>query len=501
MYHPTPSVEEERLLLFWGKTGNTVEQYHPALYHMLDVGHVAQHLLSERATARWRRVLAHALNANSDTLGNWLPWIVGLHDIGKISVPFQAQNAAQQQRLAAVGVPFGRYAPEHRALRHTIMGCMGSADWAKELPYGWRTAFLAMVAGHHGRYQAIESSHRTLIRTLAEPLEWATWRQAARDVLRHHLLRGEMPAWPQPDNVSAAIAALTGFVILCDWLGSDAEYFQPQPRLTLPEYLLHSHAQAGKRVAKAGFFISTLSSAPTTFAGLFGWSPRSLQQAVDGVPDELLAKPTLTIIEAPTGEGKTEAALTLARRVAAHQGSEELYVALPTTATSNAMFQRLQEHLQLRLHLPGELVQLVHGQAFLVRDDLSVRPLDNGDGEPHPALAWFEPKKKALLAPFGVGTIDQAELAALNVRHNALRLLGLAGKVVILDEVHAYDMYMTTIIARMLTWLAALGSSVILLSATLPAARRRQLINAYLGESDLAGDRWRRRTLHCHTGS
>ncbi len=485
MNYPGLSVEEERLLLFWGKTSNTVEKYHPALYHMFDVGHVAQHLLSARATPRWRRALAHALNANSDTLGNWLPWIVALHDIGKISVPFQAQNAAQQQRLAAVGVPFGRYAPEHRALRHTLMGCIGSADWAMELPYGWRTAFLAMVAGHHGRYQAVESEHRELSRALAEPPEWTAWRGGARDVLRRHLLRGEMPAWPEPDNVSAAIAALNGFVILCDWLGSDSDYFEPRPTMALPEYVLHSREQAEKRVEKAGFFVSTVSRAPTTFGGLFGWPPRSLQLAVDTIPDALLTQPTLTIIEAPTGEGKTEAALTLARRIAAHQGSDELYVALPTTATSNAMYLRLQEHLQMRLQLPSELIQLVHGQAFLVRDDLSIKPLDNGDGQPHPALNWFEPKKKALLAPFGVGTVDQAELAALNVRHNALRLIGLAGKVVILDEVHAYDTYMTTIIARMLTWLAALGSSVILLSATLPAARRRQLLNAYLDESIL----------------
>ena len=486
-YKLPPNFDEPnlRLLRLWGKTTADPELFHPAIFHMLDVGHVAQHLLSQRATPRWRRVLARALNVDADMLGDWLPWIVALHDIGKISVPFQAQNAGQRARLAAEGVPFGRYGAEHKALHHTLMGCIGSNEWAKGLPYGWRTAFLAMVAGHHGRYQAVESPHRALVQTLAEPPEWAAWREAARDVLRRRLLRGEMPEWPEPNNVSAAIAALNGFVILCDWLGSDSDYFEPHSHTALPAYLLHSQEQAEKRVEKAGFFVAAVSRAPTTFAGLFGWSPRPLQEAVDRIPDDLLTRPTLTIIEAPTGEGKTEAALTLARRIAAHQGSDELYVALPTTATSNAMYQRLQEHVRDRLHLPLELIQLVHGQAFLVKDDLSIKPLDNGDSEPHPALTWFEPKKKALLAPFGVGTVDQAELAALNVRHNALRLIGLAGKVVILDEVHAYDTYMTTIIARMLTWLAALGSSVILLSATLPAARRRQLLSAYIGAPEL----------------
>jgi len=103
----------------------------------------------------------------------------------------------------------------------------------------------------------------------------------------------------------------------------------------------------------------------------------------------------------------------------------------------------------------------------------------NGDAEEHPMLSWFGPLKKALLAPFGVGTIDQAELAVLNVRHVALRCAGLAGKVVILDEVHAYDTYMTTIVERLLTWLHALGASVIVLSATLPISRRQALAEAW----------------------
>lgn len=474
---------EARLLRLWGKTTADATIFHPALYHMLDVGHVAQHLLSERATPRWRWVLARALNADADTLGDWLPWIVALHDIGKISVPFQAQNAAQRLRLQAEGVTFGRYAAEHKPLHHTLMGRIAGEEWADAWPAGWREAFLAMVAGHHGVYQAVTTQQYRLAASLQEPPLWAVWREHAGEILRGQLLRGQPPTWPQLENVSAAIAALNGFVILCDWLGSDSDYFKPHPHTFILEYESISHEKAGERVEAAGFFVPSVSRAPTSFSGLFGWKPRPLQEAIDAIPGALLTQPTLTIIEAPTGEGKTEAALTLARRIAAHQGSDELYVALPTTATSNAMYKRLQEHLHDRLHLPSELIQLVHGQAFLVKDDLSIKPLDNGDGQPHPALTWFEPKKKALLAPFGVGTVDQAELSALNVRHNALRLIGLAGKVVILDEVHAYDTYMTTIIARMLAWLAALGSSVILLSATLPTARRRQLLDAYVGKA------------------
>ncbi|HUZ85234.1 MAG TPA: CRISPR-associated helicase Cas3', partial [Gaiellales bacterium] len=172
----------------------------------------------------------------------------------------------------------------------------------------------------------------------------------------------------------------------------------------------------------------------------------------------------------------------LARRLAALSGSDELYFALPTQATSNQMFGRVHQFLNASDASPVP-VKLVHGQALLFADDIAEHPYGDGADAESPAAAvpaWFAPKKRALVAPYGVGTIDQAELAVLNARHYMLRLFGLAGKVVILDEVHAYDAYMSTIIEHALWWLAALGTSVILLSATLPTRRHRQLANAFL---------------------
>ena len=275
--------------------------------------------------------------------------------------------------------------------------------------------------------------------------------------------------------------ALTGFTILCDWLGSDNNHFQPESGFDLDEYARISVRRAQKAVAAAGFLMPCDSHAPTSFAELFAdkQPARPLQDAIDAIPAEVLAGPCLAIIEAPTGEGKTEAALALAHRLAQASGTDELYYALPTTATSNQMFGRLQTHLRERLGLSVQ-VKLIHGQAFLVEDDLRLDSLDDGTGDhAEAAQEWFGPKKRALLAPFGVGTVDQVELAVLNVKHTALRVIGLAGKVVIFDEVHAYDTYMTTIIETLLKWLRALGTSVIILSATLPQTRRAALARAY----------------------
>lgn len=484
MAHLSGILFDPNLFLCWGKTGEAPDLYHPALYHLLDVGHVAQCLLGDPASVRWRVVLGRSLGALADDLIDWLPWFVAMHDIGKISVPFQAQSFEQYERLKDAGFDFGRWVPAHR-VPHTLVGtAVLRAEFTDlGLPDFLYRAWSEMIGGHHGSYESVQQRKETrqVLRAIQEPSIWAKWRKQAAGVIENALLYEWPENYPSPPNLSVAIAALTGFAILCDWLGSDQRYFSPQPKKSLEEYIEISRQQALTSVAAAGFHSPIHSNALTAFADLFPQRApgRPLQRTIDRIPDDALREPCLAIIEAPTGEGKTEAALALAHRIGRLRGTDEFYYALPTMATSNQMFGRVQGYIVDQLSLPRQ-VKLIHGQSFLVEDDLAVAPSTNGvEAGVHPALEWFSPKKRALLAPFGVGTIDQAELAALNVRHQALRLWGLAGKVVILDEVHAYDTYMTTITARLLNWLQAMGTSVILLSATLPLARRRGLALAY----------------------
>jgi CRISPR-associated endonuclease/helicase Cas3 len=481
-----PDSPSARVLRCWGKTGTGAAAFHPAVFHMLDVGHVARALLENPGSSRWRDVLARALGADPGSLADWLPWIVALHDIGKVSATFQHLNEEQKARLQDEGFTFGRWRTSLDQ-HHTVVGQVflkhelqsgPVAEWPESL----QTAVCEMIGGHHGQFPPPDRRKKARYDLQeSEPAEWRELRVVAVDLLAHHLLRTQTAAWPESANVSTATAALTGFTILCDWLGSASEYFDLQPDEDLEEYAVDSAQRALQAVTKAGLTQPSRSSAPVAFAALFPdkQPTRPLQEAIDAIPPDVLRGPCLAIMEAPTGEGKTEAALALAHRLAAASGTDEFYYALPTTATSNQMFGRVQAHVRDRLGLAAH-VKLVHGQAFLVEDDLRIEPLDNGDhSSTSVTREWFSGKKRALLAPFGVGTIDQAELAALNVRHAVLRLAGLAGKVLIIDEVHAYDTYMTTIIERLLVWLYALGTSVVLLSATLPQARRATLARAY----------------------
>ncbi len=152
------------------------------------------------------------------------------------------------------------------------------------------------------------------------------------------------------------------------------------------------------------------------------------------------------------------------------------------------MFSRVHKFLANAYTSEIANLQLLHGHAALSAEfqlmqehgrGLFLNPNYHGDSEDAAqdviAAEWFTHRKRGLLAPFGVGTIDQALMAALQTRHVFVRLFGLSSKTIIIDEAHAYDTYMTTLLERLLEWLAALGSSVVILSATLPRQRRAQL--------------------------
>lgn len=471
----------DRLLQCWGKTSSdSPEIFHPALYHMLDVGNVARVFLSEDVSRRWKQILARAFHSEEKSLAGWLPWAVAMHDIGKLSSTFQAQSEAQANRLKLLG--FSLFSiPE---INHPIIG---QAFVRYECQTHLNTVLLAIlpevIGGHHGHFSQSGAAKETKQRLRRdEPEGWTNLRLEGASILKNSLFSNSSGLDEDAINISTAIMALTGFTILCDWIGSNSQFFPPNSQMPFESYGKLSSDLAQKAVHDAGFMQPSLSTTPTGFSELFTSisNPRPLQSAVDRIPDEILTQPCLIVIEAPTGEGKTETALAIAHRIASLRGSDEFYYALPTTATSNQMYTRVQSYLYDQLNLKTKS-RLVHSQSYLLQDSLFIQSMVNGekDSEVGDSVEWFTSKKRALLAPFGVGTVDQAELGALNVAHNALRLVGLAGKVLILDEVHAYDTYMSAILARLMQWLSALGTSVILLSATLPRSRRELLAKAF----------------------
>lgn len=489
---------DPRVWQLWGKadparaTGGGPD-WHPLVCHVLDVVACAERLLLDVRPDRLD-ALAAAIALPREAALPWLLFFVALHDLGKATPPFQVKVPARVDALRALGLDF----PERDEPHGSLSAVLTTKALAEQgVPSRLARWVARSVGAHHGEFASLgklgqlEQQKGILLPAYAgkEPL-WA--------LLRTHLVQAlagacgisssiPRPAMPSGTAARHAFTAdLAGLTTVADWLGSNADVFKyVEPPTSPADYLALAQVRAVQALDDAGW--RRPPQPPIrTFRDLFGKDPWPLHETVEKLHPALRG-PSLVVIEAPMGEGKTEAALTIFDALAA-RGATGLYFALPTQATSNQIFGRVERFI--RAAFPGEThgLHLVHGDAGLSEryDGLkerafAMRSIDGvarGKGGPV-ADAWFARSKRALLAPLAVGTVDQALLGVLGVRHGFLRLHGLAGKVVVVDEVHAYDTYTSELLDRLLSWLGALGTTVILLSATLPAARRDALVRAF----------------------
>jgi CRISPR-associated endonuclease/helicase Cas3 len=277
---------------------------------------------------------------------------------------------------------------------------------------------------------------------------------------------------------------LAGLTSFADWIGSNEESFtfgEPEDCDDLPCWFHNRRGTAERALAAIGWgHRIPLSRAPHTFEEVFGRVPRPLQQAMaDALPN--LDEPAVVLVEAPMGEGKTEAAYYAHLELQRRFGHRGMYIALPTRATGDAMFERTLTFLRDRRMDATLDLQLLHGAKMLNDTFQRLRFSEIDDERPGGevrAAEWFTHKKRALLSEYGVGTVDQALMPILPVRHNFVRLWGLANRVLVLDEIHAYDAYTGTLLQHLISWLQALGSSILLLSATLYPTIRRGIAKA-----------------------
>lgn len=477
--------KSEHLLQFWAKKSKSgSEEHHPLLSHMLDVAWVTSALWDTSLHRSTREFLAKALGLPEEEAGWFIAFLAALHDIGKCSPAFQRLSPGAMTALEAQGYHFRRYASECRhgpitmfSLVHDSLPCLSANQTDPDFVH----AIALALGGHHGIFPVQTPS----VQQYGDKNWQLARRQLAEEVVR--LLGIQKTSLLHTSANKAFYIVLAGLVSVADWIGSSEKYFpyqvETQPVHT---YSALSRKRAGEALSDIGWsnFSPPVSTIP--FVDLFGIErPWPVQRAVINLTDDLQEEPALVLIEAPMGEGKTEAAMYLADHWAVRLGQKGCYFALPTKASSNQMFSRVAEFLQNRYKDSEMKLQLVHGGALLDDRlaDLQIETsADDGktqNQERSVAEEWFRPTKRGLLAPFGVGTIDQSLLSVLQTRHFFVRLFGLAHKTVIVDEVHAYDTYMSTLLETVICWLRALGSPIVMLSATLPKEKRLALISAF----------------------
>lgn len=493
----------------WAKSPRDGGALVPVLNHLLDVAACAAEIL-RLEPERTRKQMAADLGLNE---AEGLPWVlvlIALHDLGKASPAFQVLWPEGANGVDAnLPIDQGMYTQGMAKVPHGIVSQQTLPALLTEF-LGWPTQLASDVAdavgAHHGfRNEATKENHAEIQLGVQTPdsadFGW--------DEVRAHLLQlcavtigADFEVTPTVPRLSAAgYMRLAGLTSFADWLGSSFK----APVQT--DYSAYSdpaaYWEAAKAKAKATLqavhwpeFVALGGTVPA-LAEVFGYvtapqpfRPRPLQklmaQALENVQH-----PTLCIVEAPMGDGKTEAALFAYLQLARQLQHRGMYIALPTQATGNAMYSRFADFLGRQGRQRPPSLQLAHGGTLLseayqkrLRDtrEAHLAPVANlPTEEPDSVRAeeWFGERKRALLDEYGVGTVDQALLGVLGVSHQFVRLWGLGNRVVVLDEVHAYDTYTSELIAALVAWLRALGSSVILMSATLPQASRRNLLRAW----------------------
>ncbi|MFG1846600.1 CRISPR-associated helicase Cas3' [Micromonospora carbonacea] len=492
--------------VFWGKAGKpkageeTVP--HPLICHAIDTAAVAQLLHHRLLSATCRAELDAAFAPLGGTASAWVGLLCGLHDLGKLSPAFQALRAD----VAAKLLPPEAVTKTDRLSRiraggrrtDTFHGLL-TAHHLRRLLRGWgatrgtvRTLAQAL-GGHHGSFfsdDALRNAESAIADHGGD--QWAGW---VEELFRRTADLLGLPdpravPWPEVALGTGGAVALAGLTTVSDWIASGAisKATHAGSDIDLDAYVLLARRRAEEQVIERLGWSGWVPPGELDYQRLYGQQPRPLQRAIERMMAHR-TRPGILVVEAPTGEGKTRTALQTTLTLMHRLRLAGFYVAMPTRATSNQMFEEV-DALVTGLD-PALSVKLLHGTAAEYLADRRARAarselvIAEGVGVDDPAgeqdqtvREWFT-KLRALLAPLAVGTVDRVLQGGIRSAWAPVPLVGLSNRVLVLDEVHGYQVYMSTILDRLLCWLGRLGVPVILLSATLPRTRREELLRSW----------------------
>ena len=473
---------------FAGKTDpDNSSLWLPLWMHLRDTAGIMRFLVQQWLPESVRR----NLDLDEELLTRTVVFLGWVHDIGKITLafagPIMSLLPEAKQRLEEDTEL--RWNEQKKKFSHHALA--GEAI-LREL--GCPEGLASVVGAHHGKPQEANNVLDQLEDGVYETNYWSKgrktfWWSCWQELFDHALQESgfsdvkELPELSVPTEL-----LLTGLLIMADWIASNPRYFPLIPVEELGDESLYPARveRAWQKFAPTlPWEVQEAAADPAEFRERFGFLPNEVQQAMLEAVNNA-QEPGIFILEAQMGVGKTEAALAAAEVLAQRCGEGGIFFGLPTQATANGIFGRLLDWAQKQSDGLEHSIRLAHGMAQLNTDYLKLQqepvPVEDDADDPEERVMvhqWFQGSKQALLANFVIGTVDQLLMAALQQKHVMLRHLGLAGKVVIVDECHAYDAYMNRYLDRALEWLGWYRVPVILLSATLPARRRAELIEAY----------------------
>lgn len=456
----------------WAKT----DPFQSIVTHSILAGITAQTIWDRMLPPGVQIQLAQLLSCQQTQVRAWLGYLVSLHDLGKVEENFQYQWPEMKQRMDEAGLKPAFFTGIVRHEKSTE-AFLRNHIWpnTKETKRMLRFYAGILEAHHQGKVGDVGSIKKSFWNALQAELE---------QEMRRYFLQEEVVAFPQIEKHDEGPGGvlLLGITVLSDWIASgdlfaDAEeWFAPESAkdkaIEKIISFLEKSGLCGERADFGTCFSEVWPNIPR--AGL-----RGLQEEVERLFDETKERISVVLIEAPMGEGKTEAGIYAALQMARQWKKSGFYVGLPTAATSNQMVERMR--VLLSIHHLDDSVRLLHSMAWL--EEETMPEVQFNTEEEQYAAGWLLPVRRGLLSPYAVGTVDQAMMAVLMVKYGVLRLLGLAEKTLVIDELHSYDVYMSELLQRLLEWCKALEIPVVMLSATLPPEKKDRMLFPYVTAS------------------
>lgn len=519
---------------YWGKYSSQGERHHLLVLHSLDVAAVLQRLLSR---TRLLSDIAELLDWPEQDVQSLLVYLAAIHDLGKFFSAFQQLRPFPSAYTTTSRLSYNAQDAKHDRLGGVVWAALNSrrSDYRLHEVFAlgkgecrtfckvfgsWFTAAFS----HHGDPKPLRAAPQ-YIEDYAIPENLRDVFSYIQDVNALFAVPWQRLVARLPEDIAAfesrvkqASWYIAGLMVLADWIGSNEQFFPYLSELLNAQSLestpksTHSTAlrfatywqtalQHADHALASTQILQAFQAKPfVSVEAQFNYSPTPLQAWAASVTID--NSPQLFILEDQTGAGKTEAALILTQRLMAAGAADGFYFGLPTRATSNAMYQRIAEaYLQMfdaTTTRPSLVLSHSSAQQYdnFLASIAEVLPSHSTEADYASAdiatgavcNTWLaDNRKKALLAPVSVGTIDQALMAALPLKHQSLRLLGCYRKVLIFDEVHASDVYAQELIKSVLQMHARHGGSAVLLTATLPNAQREAYLSLWrdcIGQDD-----------------
>lgn len=442
--------------------------------HMIETGTVATCLLNGIYSPLLRR-LSELTRIDEKEMLRKIVFICAMHDIGKAHPLFQVQDAEVKEVLECAGlnqIPFERIRHEKYSEKLIQILCKKEAD-------SWNLNAIGQIVGLHHQ----KESHDEFFVDIDKEHNLAKrWREVQRyiynfikDIFQFDNLNIFRDV---KEHIFVIQNGILGVLITADWIASNEEVFKENKSFrdfaNISDFIEDRKRWIYIFLSNNNLLKNEIPSI-SDFDSVFGFCGRPVQKDVEKIVKNNSVK--LMLVESGCGSGKTEAALYAASALGNRYGLSGIYIGLPTEATAAALEHRFDDFLIEKLRMTeAAKTKLMTSKSFLLQEHE-----ENGDNEV-PKPEWTDYSRQRLLYPYSIGTVDQVMSVARLVRFESIRMTGISSKVIVIDEIHAYDIYMITVIKRLIQICDELGIPVIMLSATLPISTKKSIFTTSINK-------------------